>query len=131
VKTKGYQVQLYGNGAFLNTTTEVKGLVRRPSTIVNLNATYKPVKCLRLLLDIRGTGDRKDVFYDPNLGPFGALGRNGIKGYTLVDLSGFYTINKHVAVNLQFNNIFDKGYADINGFSNRGRNVWVGVNVGW
>ena len=131
VKTKGYQVQLYGNGAFLNASTETKGLVRRPSTIVNLNATYKPVKSLRFLLDMRSTGDRKDVFYDPNLGPFGALGRNSIKGYTLVDLSGFYTINKHIAVNLQLNNIFNKDYSDINGFRNRGRNVWVGLNVGW
>ncbi|HYC28628.1 MAG TPA: TonB-dependent receptor, partial [Chitinophagaceae bacterium] len=131
VKTQGYQVQLYGNGAYLNTSAETKGLVRRPSTIVNLNATYKPVKALRFLLDIRSTGERKDVFYDPNLGPFGALGRNTVKGYTLVDMSGFYTINKHIAVNLQLNNVFDKDYSDINGFRNRGRNVWIGLNVGW
>ena len=130
-KTQGYQVQLYGNGAFLNTTTEVKGLVRRPSNIFNLNATYKPAQQLRFLLDVRGTSDRKDVFYDPDLGPFGALGRNGIEGYTLVNLAGYYTISKHVSVNLQLNNIFDKEYSDINGFQNRGRNVWVGLNVGW
>jgi vitamin B12 transporter len=131
VKTKGYQVQLYANGAFLNSATETKGLARRPSTILNLNATYKPVKALRFLLDIRGTGDRKDVYYDPNLGPFGALGRNTIEGYTLVNLAGYYTINKHIAVNLQFNNVFNKEYSDVNGFRNRGRNVWIGLNVGW
>lgn len=130
VKTQGYQVQLYANGAFLNTSTEVKGLVRRPQTIVNLNATYKPVKSLRFLLDIRTTGKRPDVFYDPNLGPFGALGRNNIDGYALVNLAGYWSITKHAAVNLQFNNIFNKDYSDINGFRNRGRNVWVGLNVG-
>ncbi len=129
-KTQGYQVQLYANGAFLNTSTEVKGLVRRPSTIVNVNATYKPVKQLRFLLDIRTTGKRPDVFYDPNLGPFGALGRNTIKGYTLTNLAGYYIISKNIAVSLQFNNIFGKDYSDINGFRNRGRNVWVGLNLG-
>ncbi|HYF33482.1 MAG TPA: TonB-dependent receptor [Chitinophagaceae bacterium] len=131
VKTQGYQVQLYGNGAFLNTGGEVnvKGLVRRPSTIVNINASYKPVQSLRFMLDIRGSGQRNDIFYDPNLGPFGALGRNSIKGYTLVNLAGFYTITKNVSVNVQFNNIFNKQYNDINGFTMRGRNVWLGLNL--
>lgn len=128
-KTQGYQVQLYGNGAFLNTETDVKGLVRRPSTILNLNATWKPVSSLRFLLDIRRTNDRKDVFYDANLGPFGALGRYNIEGYTLVNLAGFYSITKNIAVNVQFNNIFGREYNDINGFMNRGRNIWVGLNV--
>jgi vitamin B12 transporter len=129
-KTQGYQVQLYANGAFLNTSTEVKGLVRRPQTLLNFNATYKPAKSLRLLLDIRTAGNRPDIFYDPNLGPFGALGRNTIEGYSLVNLAGYWTVTKNVAVNLQFNNIFGKDYSDINGFRNRGRNVWLGLNVG-
>ncbi|HEY0677734.1 MAG TPA: TonB-dependent receptor [Chitinophagaceae bacterium] len=131
VKTQGYQVQLYANGAFLNTATEVRGLVRRPSTIVNVSATYRPVENLRLLLDMRSTSNRPDVFYDPDLGPFGALGRNTITGYTLFNLSGFYTINKHVSVNLQLNNIFGKEFSDIGGFRNRGRSVWVGVGLGF
>lgn len=128
-KTQGYQVQLYANGAFLNTSTETRGLVRRPSAIVNITAGYRPVKPLRFLLDIRTTGGRNDIFYDPNLGPFGALGRNKIKGYTLFNLAAFYTINKHVAANLQLNNIFSRQYSDINGFANRGRNVWLGLNL--
>lgn len=129
-KTQGYQVQLYANGAFLNTSTEIKGLVRRPQTIVNFNATYKPVKSLRFLLDIRTTGKRPDVFYDANLGPFGALGRNNIEGYALVNLAGYWSVSRKVAVNVLFNNIFDKDYSDINGFRNRGRNVWVGLSLG-
>jgi vitamin B12 transporter len=129
VKTNGYQVQLYANGAFLNAETEVKKLVRRPGTIFNVNAVYKPIKSLRFLLDIRTTGERPDVFYDPNLGPFGALGRNSVDGYTLVNLAGYYTITRNIAVNLQFNNIFGKKYQDINGFVNRGRNVWLGLNL--
>ncbi|MGB8192449.1 MAG: TonB-dependent receptor, partial [Chitinophagaceae bacterium] len=128
-KTKGHKVQLYANGAFLNADTEVKGLVRRPSTLFNVNATYRPAKSLRFLLDIRTTGGRYDVFYDANLGPFGALGRNKVSGYTLVNMSGYYSITKNIAVNLQINNIFGKKFNDINGFTNRGRNVWAGLNL--
>ena len=128
-KTQGYQVQLYANGAFLNAATDVKGLVRRPSTMFNVNVTYKPSHSLRFLLDMRSSSERNDIFYDPNLGPFGALGRNNISGYTLFNLAGFYSITKHVAVNLQFNNIFNKRYSDINGFVARGRNVWLGINL--
>lgn len=129
VKTQGYQVQLYSNGAFLNTATEVKKLVRRPGTMVNVNAVYKPVKSLRFLLDIRTTGERPDVFYDANLGPFGALARNTMEGFTLVNLAGYYTITRNIAVNLQCNNIFGKEFQDINGFRNRGRNLWLGLNL--
>lgn len=129
VKTRGYQVQLYANGAFLNSATTVKKLVRRPGSMLNVNVTYRATQSLRLLLDIRSSGDRTDIFYDPNLGPFGALGRNTLSGYTLCNLSGYLAITKKVAVNLQFNNIFDKEYTDINGFRNRGRNVWAGLNV--
>lgn len=128
-KTEGFQVQLYNTGAFMNTGSEVRGLTRRPSTLVNVSATYKPVKALRFMLDIRTAGERNDVFHDPNLGPFGALGRNNISGYTLVNVAGFWTISKHIAVNLQLNNIFDKEYSDINGFGNRGANAWLGVNL--
>jgi vitamin B12 transporter len=131
VKTQGYQVQLYSNGSFLNQETEVKGLVRRPSSMINLNATYKPVKSLRFLLDMRIIGQRPDIFYDPNLGPFGALGRNDVDGYTLVNLATYWNISQHIGLNLQLNNILDKSFSDINGFRNRGANVWVGATLSW
>jgi vitamin B12 transporter len=128
-KTEGNHVQIYNTGDFLTTEKEQKDLNRRPTSLVNANLTYKPTNAWRFLLDIKSVGSRPDVYYDPNLGPFGALARNTVSGFMLVNCSAFYTINKHAAVNLQFNNIFNKQYSEVNGFTTRGRGAWLGVNL--
>ena len=127
-KTEGNHVQIYNTGDFLTTEKEQKDLNRRPTSLVNANLTYKPSDAWRFLLDVKSVGSRPDVFYDANLGPFGALARNTVEAFTLVNCSGFYTINKRFSVNIQLNNVFDKEYTEVNGFTTRGRGVWAGMN---
>ena len=126
-KTEGNHVQIYNTGEFLTSEKEQKDLNRRPTSLVNANLTYKPGNAWRFLLDVRSVGSRPDVYYDANIGPFGALARNTVEGFTLVNFSTFYTLNKRFGLNIQFNNIFDKEYTEVNGFTTRGRAVWVGM----
>lgn len=126
VKTKNNHVQLYSNGSFLNTDVNVQKLVRRPST-ANLSLSYKPIAQLRLIADYRFVGGRQDVFYDGNLGPYGALGRNGLKNYSLVNLSANWQAHKQVLLQLQLNNIFDEEYMEIAGYATRRRGIVVGA----
>ena len=127
VKTKNNHVQLYSNGLFLDKAASVKKLVRRPSTI-NLSFTYKPIKQIRIIADYRFVGSRQDVFYDDALGPYGALGRNKLSNYSLVNLSANWQACKSLGLQLQLNNLFDEKYEEIAGYSTRRRGIVLGAN---
>lgn len=124
-QTHGDHVQVYGNGAFItNKDVETLGLTRRPST-ANLSLTYLPIKILALRADARYVGSRGDVYYVSSLGPYGALGTVSVEQYTLLDLSARVTIYKGVSAAIRVENVLDKKYHEINGFTTRGRGVYV------
>jgi len=123
-QTKGHHVQLYSNGAFVYRDVETIGLTRRPST-ANLRLSWMPVKQLTLRSDIRYVGARGDIYYDFNLGPFGALASNAVEDYTLVDLSARYVFKKYASLLLRVENVLDKKYEEIKGFTTRGRGFYV------
>jgi vitamin B12 transporter len=127
-KTGGNRVQLFSSGSFLTQNIREKDLVRRPGSMANISLAYKPLTVLKLMLDVRCTGSRPDVYYDPALGPFGALGRNNVASFTLTNLSAFYDVTKALKANLQINNIFNTQYLEINGFTTRGRGIQAGLN---
>ena len=128
LKTQGHHIQLYGNGEFLSQAVETKQLVRRPSSMGNFNVTYKPNAALKFLLDVRSISDRQDVFYNSRLGPFGALGRANVRSFVLFNVSAFWALNNQWKANIQFHNIFNKKYQEINGYNTRGRGIWAGLN---
>lgn len=121
-KTNNNHVQLYSNGSFLEKDVNVQKLVRRPST-ANLSLAYKPVAAVQLTADIRYVSGRQDVFYNDKLGPYGALGRNALDDYTLVNLAANWQVHQQVLLQLQFNNIFDEEYMDIAGYATRRRGL--------
>jgi len=125
-QTGGNHVQVFSNGAFINKTVETLGLVRRPNT-VNLSLTYKPIEKLALRVDVRHVGARSDIFYSSTLGPFGALGTVPVADYTLVDFSQKFTLNEHISLSARVENMFDTKYVEINGFTTRGRGLYVSV----
>jgi vitamin B12 transporter len=126
VQTGGNHVQIFSNGAFMNKEVEVIGLTRRPNT-ANLSLTYLPIKILSLRADVRYTGSRGDVIYEPTLGPYGALGTVPVKQYTLLDLSANVKIYKGLIVGVRVANVFDEKYLEINGFTTRGRGIYGNV----
>jgi len=125
-QTRGNHVQVFSNGAFISKKVESLGLVRRPNT-VNLSLTYKPIDKLALRVDVSHVGARSDIFYNSTLGPYGALGSVPVADYTLVDFSQKFTLNEHISIIARVENIFDTKYAEINGFTTRGRGVYLSV----
>jgi vitamin B12 transporter len=128
--TQGSQVQLYDNGAFMNSAVETFGLVRRPST-ANINMTYTPCKKFSLSGDVRYVGPRTDVYYSYSAGPnpnlYGALAPIGMGDYTLVDLSVRYFICKGLSAGLRIENLFNEKYYEIYGYRTRGQSVYLNV----
>lgn len=125
-QTKGYQVQLYNTGDFINQSVAVAGLVRRPTT-ANINLTYQPWQKLVLRADVRYAGPRSDIFYDAGRGPFGALGTQSLQDYTLLDLSAKLPFTSRFSAALRAENLFDKDYQEINGFRTRGRGFYCSL----
>ncbi len=127
-QTNGNHVQIYDNGAFVTREIQSLGLVRRPNTF-NLSVTYTPVSQLTLRMDFRHIGARNDVYYDSQLGPYGALGSVAVADYTLIDFTPTFHINEHLTVIGRIENVFDAKYREINGFTTRGRGFYVKTRV--
>lgn len=125
-QTVGNHVQVYSNGSFINKQVETLGLTRRSNT-GNISFMYMPIKQVTLKTDIRYVGPRADVYYESSLGPYGALATVPVEQYTLVDFSVNAKIYKGLSAMLRFENIFDKKYYEINGFTTRGRGIYASL----
>ncbi|HNW98383.1 MAG TPA: TonB-dependent receptor [Bacteroidales bacterium] len=126
VKTEGNYVQLYNNGEFIkNKDITILGLTRRPNC-ANLMLSYNIFKSISLSTNIRYVGSQNDVYYNSELGPFGALGTVGLEDYALMDLSLKYKYNDLIFI-AKAENIFDKKYTEINGFTTRGRGLYLSL----
>lgn len=123
-QTGGNQVQLFGNGAFVDRSVRTQGLSRRPST-ANLYLSYRPVKYVSLRAEVRYAGARTDVQYDASLGPYGALATVGLDPYTLLDVSVVGHLMKGLDVQFRMGNVLDEKYTEINGFTTKGRSYFV------
>lgn len=128
IKTKGSQVQLYNNGQFLtgNKTVEVIGLTRRPS-LANMALTYRACDRLQFRADVKYVGAYSDVYYNSELGPFGALASMALQDYALLGFNVKYKIAREMDLSLRADNILNKKYTEINGFTSRGRGVYMSM----
>ena len=84
-----------------------------------------PIKQIGIRADVRHVGSRGDIYYESTLGPYGALGTVAVEQYTLLDLSLRATIYKGLSANLRVENVLDKKYYEINGFTTRGRGFYL------
>ncbi|HTR82512.1 MAG TPA: TonB-dependent receptor [Bacteroidota bacterium] len=125
-QNEGNHVQLYSNGSFLTGDVTTIGLVRRPNT-ANIRAAYQATDQLSLRIDVRYAGPRDDVFYDSNLGPYGALAAVRVAAYTLTDFSQDFIWSKALTIRGRIENIFNIKYSEINGFTTRGRGVYIAL----
>ena len=124
-----FHYQSYATGIFLG-DARYDGLLRRPSTYRG-SVEYRPTESNCLQLQVRHTGNRPDVYYDSSLGPYGALNRKSVDGYTLTDLSASWIPGKDILLNLRIENLFDVGYQEIFGFRTRGRGLQIGAVIGF
>ncbi len=123
-QTAGHHVQVYNNGAFISKAVESLGLTRRPDTF-HASLLYTPLQEFSARLDLKHAGSRMDVYYNSDLGPYGALGTVGVEEYTLLDIVARYKLTPQLSVNMRVENLLDTKYLEINGFTTRGRGVFV------
>ncbi len=129
--TANHHLQLFSNGAFLNSDSEVENLPRRPRLTSNLNLHYQWNEDMSIQLTHRLAGARYDAFYDPSLGPFGAQNSLEIRSYSLFDFGVNYQLRKWIRLAVQVENLFDEDYQEINGFATRGRSGYIKAIFKW
>ncbi len=120
--TSGNHVQLFNSGEFINNRLEKAGLVRRSNT-ANITLSYYPAKNISFAALLRYVGPKIDLFYDSNLGPWGAQGLLSIDDYTLVSLNARLKLTESFSLLLNIENLFDTRYSEISGYTTRGRGI--------
>ncbi|KAA3611098.1 MAG: TonB-dependent receptor [Calditrichaeota bacterium] len=126
-QVQGHHVQVYNNGSFITKDIEIDGLTRR-STTANLSITFKPQSNLIFNTQIRHVGKRDDVFYNTTIGPYGSLDKIAVSDYTIIDISTSYRFISQLKMNVRIENILNKKYSEIRGYSTRGRGLYLGLN---
>ncbi|HYV93379.1 MAG TPA: TonB-dependent receptor [Chitinophagales bacterium] len=126
--TAGNHVQLFNNGIFLTQEIESIGLTRRPST-ANFFVSYTPTAKASFEIASQWNGPHTDIYYDSNLGPFGALNTVAIEDYVLFDFLASYQFNKKFSVALKAENILDTKFTDLRGFTSRGRGFYLTLHA--
>lgn len=129
VPTGGNHVQLYEGGAFLTLNQKEVTIARRPSNSITAIANYTPASNLSLRLDARYVSSRYDTWYNPMLGPFGALDTKSVNGYTLMDFYAKYFFSNHVNIGLKIDNLLNTKYTEVIGYRTRGTSVFVDLQV--
>jgi len=124
--TQGNTVQLFTGGNFVTNEQSTSELVRRPNTY-NVGLDYTPFEQLNLNTNVRIVDSRNDISFDNSLGPFGALGKQPVDRYTLVDVSAEYQLSSSFSVYIQFENILDEEYQEIQGFRTKGRSFYTTI----
>lgn len=127
--THGNHVQLFESGIFIGSRNVEKiGLIRRPDATAGFSLDYYPNKKLSFYVFSRMVGHRYDSYYNPVLGPYGALDNELIKGYFLADAGIKFQLFENLFLRLKVENLLNTKYMEINGFSTRPRGIYFSVN---
>ena len=121
------QVQIYANGAFLSSDSESE-LVRRPGDMLKFSTKYLITSKWSLGMKYTYLGARRDVYYDNTLGPYGATSTSLVGDYALLDVHTSYSINDQFSAVLRAENLLDKNYQEILGYTTRGRGIYLKLN---
>ena len=125
--TRGHHVQLYESGTFLNKEIHQDRLARRYSCF-NLYFRYEVAKSSSVTMSISHTGRKDDIFYSMMIMPYGALDAKLLDAYTLYNISFRQQINRFITISLRVQNIFDKSYSELLGYSTRGRGLYLNMD---
>jgi vitamin B12 transporter len=125
--TRGHHVQVYESGKFLNKEIHQDRLARRYNCF-NLYFRYEVTKLSSVTMSINYTGKKDDIFYSMMIMPYGALDAKLLDAYTLYNISFRQQINRFITISLRVQNIFDKSYTELLGYSARGRGLYLNMN---
>lgn len=128
--TSGNHIQLFNSGEFISGNLKKSGLLRRSNTC-NLTLSYYPVQLITLSTSIRYIGPKSDVFYDSNLGPWGALGLVNVDDYIFVDLNTRIHFSDNFNLYFKIENLFNSGYSEILGYTTRGRGLSLSLRYSY
>lgn len=116
------QLALSGSYTYLD-AKEKKGdgvyeeMLRRPKHQVTANTTYQPLHNLTLNASAVYYGERKES------------GNKTLDSFIIFDIAGSYKINNRFEVDAKMQNVFNKQYEFADGYRERGRSAYVGVNI--
>ena len=123
--TAGHHIQLFESGVFVqDNTLEKMGLARRPDAIVNISVDWMPVPKLQISFNNRFIGMRYDPYYNPVLGPYGAMDNKLMQAYTLSNLMVRYRFKENLSLSMKVENLFNTDYMEIYGFTTRPRGFY-------
>jgi vitamin B12 transporter len=122
-----YHVQLYESGKFLNLDAHINRLSRRSNNF-NLFVGYQITGASSMSVSVTHVGNRNDIFYSLNILPYGALDTKLLHSYTLYNCSFRQQINRYLAVSLRIQNLFNKSYTELLGYSTRGRGIFMNLD---
>jgi vitamin B12 transporter len=123
-------VQLFNSGEFVDSKLEQSGLVRRSNT-ANITLSYQPFDAITLTTRLRYVGPRTDLYYDSDLGPWGAQGSLNIDDYTLLDLNARIQLTDNFRLFINIENILNTTYSEILGYTTRGRGISLTVRYAY
>ncbi len=96
----------------------------RQTYMVALDHQYN--EALRVGAEFHFTGNREDTAVDPQT--FTSY-RTTLGGYGVANLTASYALNPNASVQLRWNNVFDKDYANAYGYRTAGTNVFVNLSL--
>ena len=125
------QLTLSGSYTYLDAEQKKSGkeyerLIYRPRHQVTANMSYQPIHNLILNASMIYYSERKANSYNPETWKSTPVTLNS---FTVFDLSGSYKINNTFEIDMKIQNVFDKDYNFIDGYRERGRSAYVGVNI--
>ncbi|MFT4033748.1 MAG: TonB-dependent receptor, partial [Siphonobacter sp.] len=106
--------------------TSYANLYRRPKSLVNATIGYQITPKLFASATIRSVGQRPDQFYNSATYQTEIVNLNA---YHTLDIYAEYRINGMFRVYGDIRNLMDEQYYDIYGYTTRGRNATIGVQV--
>lgn len=122
-------VQVFSDGRFVTEQeSESTTLPRRPINGM-ISLSYMANSKFSSSLQYRYIGSRNDVIYDALNGPFGALGRVSLENYGLMKLSMNYEVGEALNFSFSIDNLLDKDYQEILGFTTTGRSFYLKTSL--
>lgn len=114
------------NANYTYTEADSRFALRIPKHKVNANLIYMPTEKTTLSLAYQFNDSREDQFFNPNTF---TSERVTLNSFGLADFYVSHQLNKYMTVMLNLTNIFDEDYQEIFGFSTRGRNASIGIQL--
>lgn len=122
-----YHVQLFESGKFLYKDAHLDRLSRRSNNF-NLHIGYQISGSTSMAFGINHIGRKNDIFYSMHILPYGALDTKLLHSYTLYNVSFRQQINKLITISLRIQNLFNKSYTELLGYSTRGRGIYLNMD---